>query len=87
MTDIEATINNKLDQFTRLGKIAKKLQRKRSKNKDFIERLYKGMTMIAIELDLVKDIIFQQHPNLVPLWSSLIELYGPTLRKQDETKK
>jgi len=81
MANIEAIINNKLEQFTRLGKIAKQIQNKRGK-KELLQNIYKGMAKIAIDLELVKDVIFDQHPNLGPLFESLIELYGPEVRGQ-----
>lgn len=75
MANIEETINDRLRQFTLLGKVAKSLKGKR-KHKELLIRVYIGMTHIAIELDVVKAIIFEQHPNLAPLFESLIELYG-----------
>lgn len=77
--NIETIINNKLDQFTKLGKVAKKIQKDRTKKK-LLNNIYVGMAKIAIELELVKDVIFDQHPNLGPLFEGLIELYGPEIK-------
>lgn len=79
MDNIERTINEKLEQFTKLGIVSKKIK-DRKKNKDLINRLYRGMAMIAIDLDIVKETIFEQHPNFAPLFDSLIELYGPEIK-------
>jgi len=78
---VETIINNKLDQFTKLGQVAKKIQNNHRRKK-LLHRIYIGMTRIALDLALVKDVIFEQQPDLMPLMDSLIELYGPEINQQ-----
>ena len=77
---LEQAINQKMLQFTTLGKESKKLLQEAEKKE-------RQMASLFMELEPVHPIIRQQHPTMCDLFDSLIELDKENNRKGSDGNK